>query len=106
MSAFVAAVMVDKLFVGGEKTFVAYIVSSKPQEITSDVITLLDRTTSILDIEGGYSKTKKKMVMLSFSMKQYSQVIGIVSRNDPSAFLTINSAHEINGEGFKPLDSK
>ena len=44
------------------------------------------------------------MVMLSFTMKQYSQVIGIVSRNDPNAFLTINSAHEINGEGFKPLN--
>lgn len=106
MSAFVAAMMVDKLFVGGQKTFVAYIVTSKAQEITDDVIALLDRTTSILDIEGGYSKTKKKMLMLSFTMQQYSQVIGIVSRNDPSAFLTINTAHEINGEGFKPLSEK
>lgn len=104
MSAFIAAIVVDKLFVGGQKTFVAYIVTSKSKEITNDVITLLDRTTSILDIEGGYSKTMKKMVMLSFTMKQYSQVIGIVSRNDPNAFLTINSAHEINGEGFKPLN--
>ena len=106
MSAFVAAIVVDKLFVGGQKTFVAYIVTSKAKEITDDVIVILDRTTSILDIEGGYSKEMKKMVMLSFTMKQYSQVIGIVTRNDPNAFVTINSAHEINGEGFKPLDGK
>ena len=103
MSAFLAAIMVDKLFVGGNKTFVAYIVTSKPQEITDDIIILLDRTTSILDVEGGYSKTMIKMVMVSFSIQQYSQLIGIVTRNDPSAFLTINNAHEINGEGFKPL---
>ena len=103
MSAFLAAIMVDKLFVGGNKTFVAYIVTSKPQEITDDIIVLLDRTTSILDVEGGYSKTIKKMVMVSFTIQQYSQLIGIVTRNDPSAFLTINNAHEINGEGFKPL---
>ena len=103
MAAFLAAIMVDKLFVGGNKTFVAYIVTSKPQEITDDIIVLLDRTTSILDVEGGYSKTIKKMVMVSFTIQQYSQLIGIVTRNDPSAFLTINNAHEINGEGFKPL---
>ena len=104
MSAFLAAIMVDKLFVGGNKTFVAYIVTSKPQEITDDIIVLLDRTTSILDVEGGYSKQMKKMVMVSFTMQQYSQLIGIVTRNDPNAFLTINTAHEISGEGFKPLD--
>lgn len=104
LSAFIAALMVDKLFIGGNKTFVAYIVTEKPNEITQEVISILDRTTSILDIEGGYSKQSKKMVMVSFTMQQYSQVIGIVSRNDKDAFLTIHQAHEINGEGFKPLD--
>ena len=95
--------MIDKLFIGSSKSFVAYIVTEKYEKITNDIINVLDRTTSILDIEGGYSKTMKKMVMVSFTIQQYSQLIGIVTRNDPSAFLTINNAHEINGEGFKPL---
>lgn len=106
LSAFIAALMVDKLFIGSSKSFVAYVVTDKYKELTEAIITELDRTTSILDIEGGYSKEMKKMVMLSFTMKQYSQVMGIIARNDTNAFVTISSAHEINGEGFKPLSGK
>jgi uncharacterized membrane-anchored protein YitT (DUF2179 family) len=100
MSAFLAAIMVEKLFVGGSKTFVAYIVTNKPDEITSDVISILDRTTSIIDVEGGYSKQMKKMVMVSFTIQQYAEILAIVNRYDRDAFITINQAHEINGEGF------
>ena len=106
LSAFVAAVMVDKLFIGNSKSFVAYIVTNKSQEITNDIINIMDRTTSILDIEGGYSKQMKKMVMVSFTMRQYTQLISIVTAHDADAFLTIHQAHEINGEGFTPLENK
>ena len=74
--------------------------------VTNDIINVLDRTTSILDIEGGYSKTMKKMVMVSFTMRQYSQLMGIITSNDRRAFVTIHQAHEINGEGFTPLENK
>lgn len=106
LSAFVAAMMVGKLFIGSSKSFVAYIVTDKYQEITNDIINVLDRTTSILDIEGGYSKSMKKMVMVSFTMLQYSQLMGIITSNDRKAFVTIHQAHEINGEGFTPLENK
>lgn len=106
LSAFVAAMMIDKLFIGSSKSFVAYIVTDKYLEITDDIINHMDRTTSILDIEGGYSKTMKKMVMVSFTLRQYSQLMGIVTNNDRKAFVTIHQAHEINGEGFTPLEKK
>lgn len=106
MSAFIAALMIDKLFIGNGKTFVAYIVTDKYQEITDEVIKILDRTTSIIDIEGGYSKEKKKMVMVSFTMIQYGQLRSIIVRNDKNAFMTINQAHEISGEGFSPIEKK
>lgn len=106
LSAFVAAMMIDKLFIGSSKSFVAYIVTEKYEKITNEIINVLDRTTSILDIEGGYSKTMKKMVMVSFTMRQYSQLMGIITSNDRKAFVTIHQAHEINGEGFTPLENK
>ena len=98
--------MIDKLFIGSSKTFVAYIVTDKYKEITEEVIKLLDRTTSTFDVEGGYSKQMKKMVMVSFTMFQYANLISIIARNDRDAFVTIHKAHEINGEGFEPLEKK
>lgn len=106
LSAFIAALMIDKLFIGSSKTFVAYIVTDKYKEITEEVIKLLDRTTSTFDVEGGYSKQMKKMVMVSFTMFQYANLISIIARNDRDAFVTIHKAHEINGEGFEPLEKK
>ena len=60
----------------------------------------IDRTTTLIDVVGGYSKEKKKMVMVSFTMNQYSQLTSLISNIDKDAFMTIHRAHEINGKGF------
>lgn len=102
-SAFVAATVIDKIFIGSSKMFVANIITDKYEEINSDIIKRIDRTTTIFDIVGGYTKKNKKMLMVSFSMSDYNEVIRIVYEKDRSAFMTISRAHEIKGEGFDPL---
>ncbi|MBR4237509.1 YitT family protein [bacterium] len=103
-SAFIAALVVDRIFVGQSQSFVAYVITNKYAEITEDIIKKLDRTTSILDIEGGYTKEKKKMVIISFTVRQYQEVMSIVTRHDRKAFTMVHRTQEINGEGFKEID--
>jgi uncharacterized membrane-anchored protein YitT (DUF2179 family) len=106
VSAFVAALVVDKVFIGGTKAFVAHIVTDKYEEINQLIIEKLDRTTTIVDVTGGYSKMGKKMLMVSFSMNEYSELMSIITKNDREAFLTVNQAHEIHGEGWTKHDYK
>ena len=106
VSAFVAALMVDKVFIGGSKAFVAHIVTEKPEEINKLIIEKLDRTTTVLDVTGGYSGDEKKMLMVSFSMNEYSELMNIITKTDREAFITVNQAHEINGEGWTKYDLK
>ena len=106
VSAFVAALMVDKVFIGGSKAFVAHIVTEKHEEINKLIIEKLDRTTTVLDVTGGYSGDKKKMLMVSFSMNEYSELMNIITKTDREAFMTVNQAHEINGEGWTKYDFK
>lgn len=106
VSAFVAALMVDKVFIGGSKAFVAHIVTEKHEEINKLIIEKLDRTTTVLDVTGGYSGDKKKMLMVSFSMNEYSELMNIITKTDREAFMTVNQAHEINGEGWTKYDLK
>ena len=54
-SAFVAAVVIDYVFVGSSRAFVANIVSDKYKDISEQVIKQLDRTTTVVDAVGGYS---------------------------------------------------
>lgn len=99
-SAFIGAIVIDRIFLGSSQTFVANIITEKYEEITKDIIEHLDRTTSIVDVEGGYTRTSRKMLICSFSMSEYSNLMGIVARNDKKAFMTISKTHEISGEGF------
>ncbi len=100
VSAFVCAAVIDKVFLGNSQAYVAQIVSNKSDEISRGVIERLDRTTTIVDVTGGYSKEAKKMTIVSFSIREYSELMNIINREDPHAFLTISHAHEINGEGW------
>ena len=100
MSAFVAAMMVDIVFVGSSRSFMAQIITDKPTEINKDIIEKLDRTSTIVDVVGGYTGTPKKMVIVSFKVNQYADLLNIIHRLDKFAFVTIHQAHEIKGEGW------
>lgn len=99
-SAFICAIVIDKLFLGESQAFIAQIVSDKYEEINNAIITRLDRTTTILEARGGFSGKDKKVVMVSFTMRQYATLINIVNIIDKTAFVSIHRAHEINGEGW------
>ncbi len=100
LSALVGAIVIDKVFLGGSKAFVAQIITSNPEQITREVIERLERTTTIVDVIGGYTMENKKMVMVSFTMRQYVDLMSIVNRADSLAFVTVHSAHEIIGEDW------
>lgn len=100
VSAFICALVVDHLFLGQSKAFIAQVVSDKYEELTVAIRERIDRTTTIFDVTGGYSKESKKMIMVSFTMRQYAELTAILSLIDKDAFVTIHRAHEINGKGF------
>ena len=100
ISAMISAVVIDKVFLGGSTAFVAQIVTDNGEEINRAVIEQMDRSTTILNATGGYSKKQKQMLTVSFHMRQYTLLMDIVRRADPSAFVIVSRAHEINGEGW------
>jgi uncharacterized membrane-anchored protein YitT (DUF2179 family) len=100
LSAYVSSMVIDKIFLGGTTAYVAHIVTTTPDEISRDVIKILDRTTTIMDCKGAYSGENKNVVMVSFTMREYREIISIVSKYDKKAFITVNKAHEISGEGW------
>lgn len=100
LSAFVAALMVDKVFIGSSKSFIAQIITEQHSEINKEIIEKLDRTSTLIDVTGGYSGQSKKMLVVSFTVNQYAEIINIINKFDKNAFVTIHQAHEINGEGW------
>lgn len=100
LSAFICAITIDKLFLGESSAFIAHVVSDKYEEINKGVINKMDRTTTIVDAVGGYSGEGKKLVIVTFDMRQYPAFTQLISSIDKNAFVTVHRAHEINGEGW------
>lgn len=99
-SAFVCSAVVDRLFLGSSQAYVAQIVSNKHKEISQGVIEKMDRTATVVDAVGAYSGESKKLIIVSFSMHEYSQLRDIVNNEDPTAFMTVSRAYEMHGEGW------
>ena len=100
VSAFISAIVVDKIFLGRSRAFIAHIVSDKYEEINAAIIDKIHRTTTVMSVVGGYSGQDKRMLMVSFTMRQYAELIGTVNKIDKKAFITVHAAHDINGEGW------
>ena len=100
ISAMIVAIVIDKIFLGGNSAFVAQIVTDYGEELNRAIIEQADRTTTIFEAKGGYSGKNKKMLTITFSMRHYRLLMDIVRKVDPAAFITIWRAHEIRGEGW------
>ena len=105
-SAFVVAFVIDKVFIGEKKAFIANIISDEHTKIRKAIISKLDRTCTIIEAKGGYTDTKRPIIMVSFTMPEYAALLAIVDSIDKNAFITIHRAQEINGEGFTKYDVK
>lgn len=100
LSAFVSALMVDKVIIGSSRSFIAQIITEKHEELNREIIEKLDRGSTVVDVVGGYTGDKKKMLIVSFKVNQYAEILNTVNKIDKKAFVTVHQAHEINGEGW------
>ncbi len=100
VSAFLCAMMIDKVFLGNDGAYMAHIVSDEHEIIARGIIRQLDRTATVVDVTGAYSNESKKMLIVSFSMREYAYLMHIINHADPNAFVTISRAFENHGEGW------
>lgn len=100
ISAWIAAMVIDRIFIGSEQAFTAQIVSDKYEEMNLAIRDEVRRTTTMFAASGGYSREPKTVLSVTFTMNQYAALMNVIRRIDPTAFVSISRAHEINGEGF------
>lgn len=103
ISALIAAVMIDRVYLGHASTYTAFIVSDRGEEISDRINYAMERGTTIYIAEGGYTHNQRKVVQVVFDRKEYRDLKNIIAEIDPKAFVTVMNAHEVNGYGFKKL---
>ena len=98
--------MLDVVLYGRDEAKLLYIISNKPQEITSRILKELDIGVTLISGHGAYSGDEKQVLMCAMKKTMFPRVESIVREEDADSFMIVTSASEIFGEGYKSYFSE
>ena len=101
-----ASFMLDVVLYGRDEAKLLYIISSRPQEITTRILKELDIGLTVINGRGAYSGDEKQVLMCAMKKPVFPRVESIVREEDADSFMIITSASEIFGEGYKSYFSE
>ena len=97
---FAATRVMDTVLYGLDTSKVAYIISDEWKAVSDMLMGDLDRGVTLLQGEGGYTGTEKKVLLVAFKQKEIVDIKRRVHGIDPDAFMIVCDAHDVLGEGF------
>lgn len=104
ISIFASTSLIDSFLYGLDTGKLMMIMTMRPDEISQEVISRLNRSCTLLDGKGSFTKRGQPVVMCVVRKAQYFELKRIVHEVDPSAFMVALEASEIVGEGFKNIE--
>ena len=100
VAIFVCGQVIDAVVYRFDYSKVALIVSKEHQKIAEVIAKELDRGATFLHAEGSYSHAQTKVVLTAVKKQQLSELKRLVVEIDPDAFIVVQEAHQVLGEGF------
>ena len=90
----------DGILQGLKFAKMAHIISDKAEDIAELILSDVDRGATGVKVQGMYSREEKKMLICVVTKKEIVELIDIVHKIDPGAFVIVNDVREVMGEGF------
>lgn len=85
---------------GGESAQNVMIISDKWEAIRDYLLKDISRGVTILEGTGAYSNERRPVLMCVVNTREYARFQREIGSIDPSAFIIVNSVHEVRGMGF------
>lgn len=101
VTVFLCGKMVDAVVYKFDYSKVALIISPAYEAIAEEIGKKLDRGATFLHAEGSYSGNPTKVVLVAVKKQQLAELTELVSELDPDAFIIVQEAHQVLGDGFK-----
>ena len=101
VSVWASSVAIDKvLMFGGQQAKAIQIISDPYEQIIERIHSELERGTTLIEAQGGYTHEKRKIVLVVITKNQYPALMEMVTAIDKEAFVIANDTHEVKGFGF------
>ena len=101
VALFISSKVADSILIMGDKAKTLFILSDKNQQIANAIINKFQRGVTGIQAKGMYKNNISTMLMSVVSPKEVPLIVEYIKSMDEKAFIIINDAHEVFGEGFK-----
>ncbi len=100
VAIFVTGQIIDAVVYRFDYSKVAMIVSKDYESIAKQIAVQLDRGVTFLKGQGAYSGKDTKVVLTAVKKQQLADLKRMVVEIDPDAFIIVQEAHQVLGDGF------
>lgn len=100
ITVFICGKMVDAVVYRFDYSKVALIISKEYEAIALEIGKKLDRGATFLHGEGSYTHKETKVVLAAVKKQQVTELKELVMEIDPGAFVIVQEAHQVLGDGF------
>ena len=100
VAIFLSGQVIDAVVYRFDYSKVALVISLKYEQIAEAVLNELGRGATFLHGEGAYSNQSTKVVLIAIKRQQLADLKRLVVEIDPEAFIIVQEAHQVLGDGF------
>ncbi len=101
MAMYITTLLMDRVIEGLDRKKLLFIVTEKEEELSKVIMSTLNRGVTYFYGEGAYTGDRKRVLYCIVPIKQLMRVKRLTESVDPTAFITIIDASEVQGSGFK-----
>lgn len=100
ITVFLCGKVIDAVVYSFDYSKVAMIISPAYERIAREIDAQLDRGATYLNGEGSYNRTPTKVIVTAVKKHQIADLKRLVVEIDPDAFIIVQEAHQVLGDGF------
>lgn len=100
IAVFITGQVMDLVVYRFDYSKVAIIISDQAEAIAKAVAEKLDRGVTFLDGQGYYTRQDKKVILTVVKKGQLADLKELVMERDEAAFVIVQEAHQVLGDGF------
>jgi len=97
VALYISSIVTDKVILGISFKKAFYIITSKEEEVKDFIIKNLSHSITIIDVKGGFTDKKKKILLCVIPTNKYFLLKEVVKEIDKDAFFLITDAYEVIG---------
>lgn len=100
VAIYITGQIIDAVVYRFDYSKVALVISKDYEKIAGCIAKELERGVTYLDGEGYYSGNRTKVILTAVKKQQLAELKRLVVQIDPEAFIIVQEAHQVLGDGF------